>query len=216
MKKVLIVLTNHNHDEKGHVTGCALEEVSHFCKPIIDAGMEVVFVSPKGETPGMAFYSDWSWDKINQWFKQSNLHDKFNHPNIPSQINADEFSTIYFAGGHGAMWDFPNNQELINIAEKIYATGGVVSAVCHGSAGLLNLSFIKDKHINGFTNAEEILMGGFRYVPFWLETELKKKAKFKQTLPFLPFAITDGRVVTGQNPFSAGMVAKRVLALLNA
>lgn len=122
------------------------------------------------------------------------------------------------------MWDFPENPDLRRVAEKIYNQGGIVSAVCHGVAGLVDLkdeqgqALIKNRNITGFSNREELLSGMKNQVPFFLEDRLVGQgARYsKAWLPFTSFAITDGRLVTGQNPQSPRAVAEAVMALLSA
>jgi putative intracellular protease/amidase len=121
------------------------------------------------------------------------------------------------------MWDFPNNPDLRRVAETIYNQGGIVSAVCHGVAGLLDLKdeqgqlIIKGKNITGFSDREELFSGMKSQVPFFLEDKLVSQgARYRKGwLPFTSFAITDGRLVTGQNPQSPKAVAEAVMALLS-
>lgn len=122
------------------------------------------------------------------------------------------------------MWDFPDNPDLRRVAETIYNQGGIVSAVCHGVAGLLDLKdsqgqlIIKNRNITGFSDREELLSGMKNQVPFFLEDRLVSQGAHyrKGWLPFTSFAITDGRLVTGQNPQSPKAVAEAVMAVLNA
>jgi putative intracellular protease/amidase len=140
-----------------------------------------------------------------------------------ADIDPSQFSVIYFTGGHGVMWDFPNNPDLRRVAETIYNQGGIVSAVCHGVAGLLDLKdeqgqlIIKGKNITGFSDREELFSGMKSQVPFFLEDKLVSQgARYRKGwLPFTSFAITDGRLVTGQNPQSPKAVAEAVMAVLS-
>ena len=161
----------------------------------------------------MAEEVDW------QWYKNKSFMNKLGATLKPSDINAKEYCAIYYAGGHGVIWDFPDNKELQNIARMIYENGGYVSSVCHGAAGLFNISLsdgtllIKDKKVTGFSNEEETLAKLDQYVPFLTETELVKRGAIYQKAkqPWASFAIIDQRVVSGQNPASGGVVADLLL-----
>lgn len=141
------------------------------------------------------------------------------HSLKPEDVQPEDYIAIYYTGGHGVIWDFPDNKELQEIANSIYEQGGFISSVCHGVAGLLNIRdrdgryLIDGKKITGFTKWEEILSGKLKKVPFITETEVKKRgADFQKKLPYTSFALQDGRFVTGQNPMSGRAVAKRLLS----
>lgn len=140
----------------------------------------------------------------------------------PDAISPADFDAIYFTGGHGVMWDFPDNEGLEAITRAIWERGGVVSSVCHGYCGLLNTRLsdgkllVADKRITGFSWTEEVLAGVAKFMPYNAEAEIKARgAKYKKALlPFVSHVVTDGRLVTGQNPFSAKATARQVSALL--
>lgn len=144
--------------------------------------------------------------------------------NTASAIEIDpiDFDAIYFTGGHSVMWDFPDNIELQRITREIFERGGVVAAVCHGYCGLLNTTLsngsllVAGHRATGFSWREEILAGVAKDMPYNAEEEMKRRgAKYeKALLPFVPNAVVDGRLVTGQNPASAKVTAKRVIDLL--
>ena len=136
-------------------------------------------------------------------------------------IDANDYDVIYYTGGHGVIWDFPENEALQQIAMDIYHQGGIISSVCHGAAGILNLKeddgsyFIADKMVTGFSNSKEKEVQLDRLVPYLTEDELVKRgAHYEQAGNWLPFAIADGRLVTGQNPASGAAVAEKVMAIL--
>lgn len=140
----------------------------------------------------------------------------------PDEIDVSRFDVIYFTGGHAVMWDFPDDAGLQKLARGIWERGGIVSSVCHGYCGLLNVtltdgtSLVAGKRITGFAWSEEVLAGVARKVPYNAEAEMKRRgARYeKAVLPFLPHAIADGRLVTGQNPFSAKATAEKIVAML--
>ncbi|MBU2920113.1 type 1 glutamine amidotransferase domain-containing protein [Winogradskyella psychrotolerans] len=218
LKKILFVVTSHN--EKGNTgekTGYYLGEVSHPWDVLHTAGYEIDFVSPKGgKAPVDAFDMT---DTINKKFWDNDIYrNKIEHTKQPHKINPNDYIAIHYAGGHGAMWDFADNTEIAEIAAKIYENNGVVSAVCHGSAGLVNIklsngSYLVDgKKVNAFTNEEEIKVKLEDVVPFLLEDTLKERgAIFEKSAPFTKHVVTAQRLVTGQNPQSAHSVGKATL-----
>lgn len=221
LKKILFVVTS--HDEKGNTgekTGYYLGEVSHPWDVLHTAGYEIDFVSPKGgKAPVDAF--DMS-DSINKKFWDNDVYrNKIENTKKPSDINPDDYIAIHYAGGHGAMWDFADNTALAKIASSIYENHGVVSAVCHGPAGLVNIKLsngaylVAGKKVNGFTNEEEVKVKLENVVPFMLEDQLKERgAIFEKSAPFNKHVVTDQRLVTGQNPQSAHSVGVATLAAL--
>lgn len=221
VKKVLFVVTS--HDKKGNTgqaTGYYLSEVSHAWEVLHDAGYEIDFVSPRGgKAPVDGFNLD---DPINKKFwEDTKAKTKIENTLKPNEINANDYSAIYYAGGHGTMWDFADNAELSAIAAKIYENNGIVSGVCHGPAGLVNIKLsngkylVDGKKINAFTNEEEIAVGLEKIVPFMLESKLiERGAKFEKSGLWQLHVTVDQRLVTGQNPASANGVAAVILKLL--
>lgn len=223
-KKILIIETNTpKYDETDRATGLWLGETTHFYEEIISAGYEVDFASPQGgyvpidpESFKYANAIDWKW-YTNRNFREVALS---NTKKI-SDLNAEDYGAIYFTGGHGVLWDYPEDKALMKVAEEIYDAGGFITSVCHGAAGLLNLKdevgeyLIKDKIVTGFTNEEEELNGTTAAVPFLTETELNQRgARYKKDSAFKAFAVRDGRIITGQNPQSPQKVAELLVAEL--
>jgi putative intracellular protease/amidase len=163
-------------------------------------------------------------DPVNKEFWENKEYkNKIDHSLTPSQVNPKEYSTIFYAGGHGAMWDFADNKELANIASKIYENGGIVAGVCHGPAGLVNIKLnngkylVDGKKINAFTNEEEAAVKLTNVVPFLLENKLKERgAKFEKSGLWQNHVVTDQRVITGQNPQSAKSVGEAIVKELNS
>ncbi|RAW03511.1 type 1 glutamine amidotransferase domain-containing protein [Pseudochryseolinea flava] len=221
-KKILFVVTS--HDKKGSTgepTGYYLGEVSHPWEVLHNAGYEIDFVSPQGgKAPVDGFNLD---DSVNNKFWNDKTHrHKVENTLKPSQVNPKEYVAIFYAGGHGAMWDFAENVTLAEIAKIIYESNGVVGAVCHGPAGLVNIKLsngkylVEGKKINAFTNEEEIAVGLEKVVPFALETKLiERGAKFEKSGLWQNHVATDSRIVTGQNPQSAKSVGEAMLSLLS-
>jgi len=221
MKKVLIVETNVTRYAGTHdATGLWLGETTEFAEELQKEGIDVDYVSPKGGfvplDPRSMKYVD---ESIMEFYETSDFKTRALSETLkPSEVNPDDYFAIYYAGGHGVMWDFPDNQELQSIAMAIYHQNGYVTSVCHGVAGLLNIKdnnndyLISGKTITGFTKSEELLAGKRSVVPFFNKDEAEKRgATFQQKRAYKDFAIQDGHVITGQNPFSARSVAKLLI-----
>jgi len=217
-KKILFVVTS--HDKKGSTgesTGYYLGEVAHPWEVLHKAGYEIDFVSPEGGTPPVDGFD--LKDQVNKEFWENKEYkNKIDHSMKPSEVNPGKYSAIFYAGGHGAMWDFADNTELASIATEIYENGGIVAGVCHGPAGLVNIRLhngkylVDGKRINAFTNEEEAEVKLTNVVPFLLEDKLKERgAKFEKSQPWQNFAVSDQRVITGQNPQSAKSVGEEIL-----
>ncbi|MHC5748621.1 MAG: type 1 glutamine amidotransferase domain-containing protein [Nostoc sp.] len=219
--KVLIVLTSHDQlGNTGKPTGFYLSEVSHPVAVFNHAGFTVSYVSPKGGKAPMIGVD--LHDPINKAFL-NNLENvaQIEKTLCPEEIDPAQFDTIFYAGGHGTMWDFPNNPEIANIAATIYEQGGVVGAVCHGPAGLVNLKLsdgtylVADKKISCFTNEEEAAVGLSDVVPFLLAPKLiEQGATHTKAANFQKHVVVSDRLVTGQNPASATGVAEGIVKLL--
>lgn len=220
-EKVLFVVTSHNKlGDTDKATGYYLSEVTHPWD-VIGSQYEIDVVSPKGgKTPAEGVDLK---DPVNKKFWDNpDWQKKMDNTLKPSEVNPADYKGIFYAGGHGVMWDFPDNKELAKICAQIYENGGIVGAVCHGPAGLINVklsdgkNLIRGKKLNSFTNAEEEANGTANVVPFMLETALEEKgANYEQAPKWSDFAVVDGRLVTGQNPMSAKKVGKLMLDLLN-
>lgn len=220
-KKILIVLTSTEKYEKfDRPTGIWLGEAVHFVDKLAAAGYELDYVSPKGGYTPIDPHSledlqpvDW------EWYGNRDFMNRLGTARRPEDLNAGDYAAIYYVGGHGAVWDFPDNKPLQDLARDIYEAGGIVSSVCHGAVGLLNIRLsdgeylIAGKEVTGFSDEEERLAGLDHMVPYLTETEMKARganyAKAKN--PWEAFAVADHRVITGQNPASGGYVADLVI-----
>ena len=223
MKKVLFVLTS--HDRKGNTgvaTGYYLPEAAHPWAILKTQGFEVEFVSPNGGKPPMEGAE--TDDPVCLKFLSDPVATKqLANTFTPSQIVAKDYAAILFVGGHGTMWDFPDNIELANIAVSIYESAGVVAAVCHGPAALVNMKLtggpylISGKQLAAFTDEEERAVKLDKVVPFMLESTLRQRGALHKAAPnWQCNVVVDGRLVTGQNPASAELVGKKIAQLLLA
>ncbi|MEB7773153.1 type 1 glutamine amidotransferase domain-containing protein [Kurthia gibsonii] len=227
MKKILVVVTNvSKYPNQARATGLWLAEAVHFVEEVTKAGYEVDYVSPKGGYTPLDPHSlqadqmselDWSY------YTNPTFLNRLGTTMAASEVDASEYDAIYYTGGHGVMWDFPEDAHLQKLASAIYEKGGVVAAVCHGSVGLLNIQtatgdyLIKDKKVTGFTNTEEQAVGLTEVVPFLTEDALKERGgQYVKSDDWASFALADERVVSGQNPSSGAAVAKEVIQYLEA
>lgn len=220
-KKILFVVTSHGQlGETGKSTGYYLSEVTHPWDVLREA-FAIDVASPKGGKPPVDGF-DLS-DPVNaKYWNDPAWQAKMSHTMTPDQVNPDDYAAIFYAGGHGAMWDFPGNRKLADIARAIYEKGGIVAAVCHGPAGLLDISLsdgpylIKGRKLDSFTNEEEKLNGTANVVPFPLQTALEERGcVYDCAPPWSDHVVVDGRLITGQNPMSARDVGKAMLKALN-
>lgn len=221
-QKILFVVTSHS--EKGNTgekTGYFLSEVAHPWKVLTEAGYEIDFVSPKGGNPPVDGFD--LKDPINKAFWENNYYQqKISNSLQPSKVNTKDYAAIYYAGGHGAVWDLPNNEAIAKIATQIYENKGFVAAVCHGPAGIVNIKLsngkylVDGKKVNGFTNEEESAVGLTQVVPFLLEDKLKERGGiYEKSAPWQVHVTNDQRLITGQNPQSATEVGETLLKELN-
>ena len=220
--KVLFVVTSHGElGDTGKKTGYFLSEVTHPWS-VVSEYYDIDVVSPKGGEPPVDGF-DLS-DPINKrYWEDEAWQQKMHHTMKPQDVDPADYKAIFYAGGHGAMWDFPDNKELAAIAEAIYEAGGIVAAVCHGPAGLLPIRlkdgsvFVKARKLTSFTNPEEYANGTAAVVPFLLETALENEgALFEEGGQWANHVVVDGRLITGQNPQSALHLGQQLLKALQS
>jgi len=139
-----------------------------------------------------------------------------------SKISSEDFDAIFYPGGHGPLWDLVEDRDSIALIESFYNSGKPVAAVCHAPAVLHRVMYqgapiVKGKRVTGFANSEEEEVKLTHVVPFLVEDELKRLGGIFEKAPnWQPFAITDGRLVTGQNPASSMAGAQALLKVLAA
>ncbi|QVM98977.1 type 1 glutamine amidotransferase domain-containing protein [Pseudomonas sp. SORT22] len=226
-KKILVVLTNTaKYPTLKRATGLWLGEAVHFVDKVEKADYKVDYLSPSGgyvpiDPHSLQMAADIDW----HWYQDKAFMNRLGKTLSPGEVKAQDYSAIYYAGGHGVIWDFPDNSGLQDLARRIFEAGGVVASVCHGAVGLLNIKLsdntllVKDREVTGFSDTEEKLAELDKVVPYLTETELKARGGLyrKAEEPWQAFAIADqkdGRLITGQNPASGGAVADLVLAAL--
>lgn len=226
-RKALIVVTNHSDFEhpKADPTGLWLSELTHFYDEFEKEGIRMDIVSPNGGEIPIDGRS------LGRWVLDKETKKRYEDPEFMalledtksiSDVNRNEYDILYFAGGHGAMWDFANNEELNSLTRDMYEGGKLVSAVCHGVAALQNVRLsngerlIKGKRGTGFPYFDESLAGVKKFVPYNLQQSLKEKGMIysKAFFPLAGHTVVDGRLITGQNPNSASETAIKSLEIL--
>ena len=219
-KKILIVVTSHDDLGGAGKTGFYVPEVAHPWHVFKQAGYQIDLVSPQGGEPPQDGVD--LEDPIQRAFlDDAEVARKLANTRRPEEVNPADYAAILYAGGHGTMWDFPDNTDLANLARDIYESNGVVAAVCHGPAALVNITLsdgtylVDGKQISVFTDEEEAAVGLTDVVPFLLQSALEERGAKNVGAPnFQAKVSVDGRLVTGQNPASAAPVAERIVAVL--
>ncbi|OQW51899.1 MAG: hypothetical protein A4S09_09535 [Proteobacteria bacterium SG_bin7] len=220
--KVLIVVTSHNQlGNTGKPTGYYLSEVAHPYEKFIEAGIEVDIASPKGGEAPLDPNSKNEKDAvISKLMADSKFNSKLKNTLKLSSLDLDKYKAIVFAGGHGTMWDFSEG-DVPTAIRKVYENNGVVAAICHGPASLVNVKLsngtylVSGKKVTGFSNAEEEAAQLTKVMPFLLETALvDRKAIYEKSPLWKEKVVVDGRLITGQNPASAAGVGAAVVKIL--
>ena len=220
---ILIILTNQKTiGNTNKETGFHFSEFSHPYEFFIRHGYEVMVASPHGGECSIT--SPHPEDKINSLFYASPDKMKIVKETAKfSDLLNTHFDAIYVAGGHGAMFDLPNNEALATIMQNTLDGGGVLGAVCHGPAAFVGVKdkdgsyLVAKKKINRFTNTEEKATPHYNDMPFLLESKLVEQgAQFESSGPREPHLAVDTRIVTGQNPESIELVTGAIHALLQS
>lgn len=221
MKKILFALTSHDRKgSTGQPTGFYVPEAAHPWAILSAQGFDIDFVSPQGGRPPMDGVD--GADQISRDFlASSEVAAKLENTHTAATLRAEDYTGILFVGGHGTMWDFPNDEALARLAASIYEAGGVVGAVCHGPAALVNLKLsdgrylVDGKRVAAFTDDEERAVGLDRIVPFLLASTLQQRGAHHVAAPnWQANVAVDERLVTGQNPASAQEVGRQMATLL--
>lgn len=222
---ILLVCTSHAElGDTGNPTGLWMEEMTAPYYVLKDGGYDVVIVSPTGGKPPIdpgSMNKAMQGPSVARFEADDTAFAAFSSSRKLSEItDMNAYQGIFLAGGHGTMWDFPQDAKLGDLLEQAVSANKAVAAVCHGVAGLLAgdvASSLKGKSVAGFSNAEESTVGLTDVVPFLLETELKEVGlKYSCADVFTPHVVTDGNLVTGQNPVSSQGVAEAMITALTS
>ncbi|MBE1591119.1 type 1 glutamine amidotransferase domain-containing protein [Nonomuraea angiospora] len=215
-QRILIALTS--HDDLGGVepTGYYVPEAAHPWEIFRKAGYEVDVASVRGGRPPQDGFD--AGDQTQVAFLAA--IEEAGTGRL-ADVDASRYDAVLYAGGHGTMWDFPDDPDVIRVGREVYERGGVVAAVCHGPSALVNLTLsdgsylVAGKRVAAFTNEEERLRGVADVVPFLLADKLVERgAEHEPGATWQAQVVVDGRLATGQNPASAAPLAERVLDVL--
>lgn len=226
-KRVLILVTNHSDFEKPNVdpTGLWLSELTHFYDVFAEKNIGMEIVSIKGgdipiDSRSLGKFGLDAKTKVR--YEDAKFMKLLKNTKSISDVNPLEYDVLFFAGGHGAMWDFANDTGMQAVTRDMFESGKIVSAVCHGVAALQNVKLssgdylVKGRKGTCFTYFDEGIAGVKKIVPYNLEKKLKDRGMVfsKAFLPLARHTVVDGNLITGQNPNSATEVAEKTLAVL--
>ncbi|KFC19100.1 type 1 glutamine amidotransferase domain-containing protein [Epilithonimonas lactis] len=223
-KKVLFVLTS--HDELGNTglkTGFWTEELAAPYYALSDKGVEITLVSPKGGQPPIDPKSEDPSSQTDATRRMDNdevLKNKLKNTHKLSEVKSEDFDAVFYPGGHGPLWDLAEDKVSQDLIVDFYTNGKPVAFVCHAPGVLKDVKIdgeylVKDKNVTGFTNTEEEAVQLTDVVPFLVEDMLKENGGlYSKIEDWNPYAIVDGRLITGQNPASSEKVAEELLKLI--
>ncbi len=221
-RRALLVLTSHSAlGDTGKATGYTVSEAADPWKVFVEHGWDVHITTVAGG-PAPEDALDLTDPTQAAWHSDPHIQRQMLAATAPAHVNSAIYDLIYFVGGHGAMWDFPDNHDLSVLAASIWEQGGVVAAVCHGPAALTTIRLhngdllVAGKKVAAFSNIEENAIGLQDVVPFLLADRLTEVgAKVSKGRKWKSHVVTDGKLVTGQNPASAAGVAEAAIAALS-
>lgn len=224
--KILMVLTSHDQlGNTGRKTGFWLEEFAAPYFVFKDAGVDLTLASPKGGQPPIDPKSDLPENQtsaMTRFKKDESAQKALANTRKLADMKAEDYDAVFYPGGHGPMWDLAESPVSKALIESFYNSGKLVAFVCHAPGVLRHVTYkgeplVKGKHVTGFTNGEEEEVKLTHVVPFLVEDEmLRLGAIFEKKMNWQSFVITDGRLITGQNPTSSTSAAQALLKLLNA
>ncbi|MFD1911121.1 type 1 glutamine amidotransferase domain-containing protein [Halodurantibacterium flavum] len=225
--KVLIVLTSHDTlGDTGRKTGFWLEELAAPYFAFRDAGAEITLASPKGGQPPLDPVSnspDFQTDDTRRFEADAEATAALASTVKLSEVNADDYDTVFYPGGHGPLWDLTVDANSIALIQAFNAAEKPLGLVCHAPGVLRDVKgadgapIVKGRKVTGFTNSEEEGVGLTKVVPYLVEDTLKERgAEFVKGDDWGSFVVQDGLLITGQNPASSAEAARRVIAALEA
>jgi putative intracellular protease/amidase len=197
-----------------------LEEFAAPYFTFLDAGADVTVASPRGGSPPLDPKSDApeGQTEATKRFKETpEAQAVLAHSIKLKTAKAEDYDAVFYAGGHGPLWDLALDPTSTSLIESFYNAGKTVAAVCHGPAVLNHAKvngepLVKGKRVTGFTNSEEEAVELTKVVPFLVEDELKRLgARYEKAADWQSFVIADGNLITGQNPASSTAAAEKVL-----
>ncbi|MPQ58473.1 type 1 glutamine amidotransferase domain-containing protein [Duganella sp. FT27W] len=222
---ILMVLTSHDQlGDTGKKTGFWLEEFAAPYYTLKNAGAKLTVVSPAGGQPPLDPKSDEpdAQTEATKRFKADpEAQAVLANTGKLADVKAEDFDAVFYPGGHGPLWDLAESRDSIALIEAMIAAGKPVATVCHAPGVLRHVKapdgspLVKGKKVTGFTNTEEEAVGLTHIVPFLVEDMLKQNGgEYSKLGDWQPYAITDGLLITGQNPASSEAAAEALLKLL--
>jgi len=222
---ILMVLTSHDQlGDTGKKTGFWLEEFAAPYYAFKDAGADVTLVSPQGGQPPLDPKSDEpdsQTDATRRFKADPAAQQALARTGKLSEVSGDGFDALFYPGGHGPLWDLAEDQHSIRLIESMAASGKVVCTVCHAPGVLRHVKaadgtpLVQGKNVTGFTNTEEAAVQLTDIVPFLVEDMLVTHGgNYSKGADWQSFVVTDGKLITGQNPASSEAAALAVLRQL--
>ena len=222
---ILMVLTSHDQlGNTGKKTGFWLEEFAAPYYVFKAAGANITVVSPAGGQPPLDPSSDApesQTDATRRFKSDTAAQAVLAHTGKLSGVSGADFDALFYPGGHGPLWDLAEDAHSIKLIESMAAAGKTISAVCHAPGVLKNVKaadgspLVKGKKVTGFTNTEEAAVKLTDIVPFLVEDMLAKNGGlYSKGADWQPYVVTDGKLITGQNPASSEAAAHAVLSQL--
>ena len=223
--KVLMILTSHDQlGETEHKTGFWLEEFASPYYVFKDANADITLASPEGGQPPLdpkSDEADFQTDATRRFKEDADAQAALANTVRLADISPENFDAVFYPGGHGPLWDLAEDRSSITLIESMHASGKPVAAVCHAPAVFKHAKnsdgspLVKGKSVTGFSNSEEDAVQLTEIVPFLVEDELKARGgNYSKADDWHPYAITDGNLITGQNPASSELAAKAVLEMI--
>ena len=223
--KVLFVLTSHDKlGNTGHKTGFWLEEFAAPYFALKDAGAVITLASPAGGQPPLDPKSDEpdAQTPATERFRQDTEAQAALASTVPlNQVSAEEFDAVFYPGGHGPLWDLATDSHSIALLEAFDRANKPLALVCHAPGVLIHVRaadgqpLVAGRNVTGFTNSEEAAVGLSAVVPFLIEDEfIRLGAHYEKGPDWQVHVVTDGHLITGQNPASSEAVAHALLSML--
>jgi putative intracellular protease/amidase len=223
--KVLMVLTSHDQlGNTGRKTGFWLEELAAPYYVFKDAGAQITLASPKGGRPPLDPKSNepnFQTDITRRFEKDGDAEAQLSRTVRLDSVKQEDYDTVFYPGGHGPMWDLAEDANSIKLIESFLAAGKTFALVCHAPGVLRHVktpdgkALVAGKTVTGFTNGEEEEVGLTKVVPFLVEDELLRLgATFSKVKNWGVYTVTDGQLITGQNPASSGPTAQLLIDTL--
>lgn len=197
-------------------SGYEFDELTQAWWTFVDNGYTVEIASPAGGEPQSEERNP-MWVHNTRFLEdEAAMHAAANTTPL-AEVSAEDYAAVFVIGGSGASIDLPENTALQALIADVYQRGGVIGAVCHGPAALVNVSIdgrhlLAGRHVTAFTNEEEAMFGDKEGESWSLEDRMVAEGgQFDGARPLELHVITDGRLVTGQNPFSTALTAEATI-----